>query len=297
MAHYLASRFDPLRCCLCQRFVRLVFLECLMITNGKILEIHENGYCVLKAHFPKRAIDACRRAFWPIFLKYIESHGHEPNRGPHRHFVPMPFQPPCFAPEFFFDMAVLNVIRGVMGPRVVADQWGCDVPLRGSCYQRFHVDYQRPLFEEVPDLSLPPYMLAVSFGLSTITAEHGPIEIAVGTHRMAREAAMRSIESSECDVRSVPLDVGDVLIRHPWALHRGTPNLTDTPRALVTIRYVRHWYADDSREVNAIPNATWQSLTQEQRAVLRFPVSPESFPLHHQTDRTALNEYAASSRH
>jgi hypothetical protein len=37
------------------------------------------------------------------------------------------------------------------------------------------------------------------------------------------------------------------------------------PRALATVRYVRRWYADDSREVNAIPNTIWQSLTQEVR--------------------------------
>jgi hypothetical protein len=55
-------------------------------------------------------------------------------------------------------------------------------------------------------------------------------------------------------------------------LHRGTPNATDTPRALVTVRYVRRWYADNSREVNAIPRAIWASLTQEQQEVMRFPI-------------------------
>lgn len=244
-----------------------------MITNENLLAIHENGYCVLRSCFSNSAIEACKEAFWPILLKHLESHGQEPNRGPYRHFLPMPFDPPCFAPEFFFDVAVLEVIRAVMGRRVVADQWGCDIPLRGSEYQRFHVDYQRPLFEEVPDLSLPPHMLVVSFGLGTITAEDGPIEIAIGTHRMTREEAMRSVESGGHDVHSVLLEVGDVLIRHPWALHRGTPNRTDIPRALVTIRYVRRWYADDSREVSAIPNAMWQSLTQEQKAAMRFPVA------------------------
>ena len=69
----------------------------------------------------------------------------------------------------------------------------------------------------------------------------------------------------------VPLEIGDVLIRNPWALHRGTPNMTDTPRAMVTIRYVRRWYADHSREVNPLPCAVWQSLTPEQRSVMRFP--------------------------
>jgi ectoine hydroxylase-related dioxygenase (phytanoyl-CoA dioxygenase family) len=184
----------------------------------------------------------------------------------------MPFEPPCFAPEFFFDTEVLNIVRGAMDDRIVADQWGCDVPVRGSDYQDIHPDYRRPLFAEATELVLPVYMLIVSFGLVGISSEHGPIEIAPGTHRMARKEAMRAVEAGEIGMRSVPLEIGDVLIRHPWALHRGTPNRTGTPRALLTIRYVRRWYADDSREVNSIPRKIWESLTSEQRSVMRFPV-------------------------
>src|SRR5260370_29288457 len=114
-------------------------------------------------------------------------------------------------------------------------------------------------------------MLVVSFGLVPITPAQGPIEIAPGTHRMPREAAMRSVECGESELRAVPLEMGDVLIRHPWALHRGTPNSTDIPRALGTVRYVRRWYADDSREANAIPSAIWRSLAREQQEVMRFP--------------------------
>jgi hypothetical protein len=242
--------------------------------NDAVLGIQENGYCVLRAHLPKCAVIACREAFWPILLKYIEDNEHHPNRGPHRHYLPMPFDSPCFAPEFFFDKTILDVIHAAMGSRVVADQWGCDVPVWGSEYQSFHVDFRRPLFEEAPDLSVPPYLLVVSFGLVDIEAKNGPIEIAVGTHRMAREVAMRTIETGECEVHPVLLEVGDLFIRHPWALHRGTPNLTDTPRALASVRYARRWYADDSRDVNPIPKAIWQSLTEEQRTVMRFPVEP-----------------------
>lgn len=184
----------------------------------------------------------------------------------------MPFEPPCFCPEFFFDAVVLSIVREAMDDRVVADQWGCDVSLRGSEYQDPHADYQRPLFAEAPNLELPVYMLAVSFGLVPIALENGPIEIAPGTQRLPRKVAMRAVESSEIAMQPVPLDVGDVLIRHPWALHRGSPNRTDTPRALVTIRYVRRWYADNSREVNPIPGTVWESLTEQQRSVVRFPL-------------------------
>ena len=174
-----------------------------------------------------------KTGFWPVLLTYLQNHRHEPNRGAHRHFLPMPFEPPCFVPEFFFDAQVLSIVHGVMDDRALADQWGCDVSLRGSDYQGVHADYQRPLFAEGPDLSLPVYMLVVSFGLVRIVPGNGPIEIAPGTHRMPRKEALRAVEAGEIEMQPVPLEIGDVLIRHPWALHRGTPNTTDTPRALV----------------------------------------------------------------
>jgi len=224
---------------------------------NSLAELRQKGFCVLRGHFPAVLIERCRAAFWPVLLDYLDRNRDKPNRGPCRHFLPMSFDPPCFAPEFFFDPAVLSIVRGAMDDRIVADQWGCDVPLLGSQHQNAHIDYQRPLFPEAPDLPLPPYMLVVSFGLVPIRLENGPIEIAHGTGPM----------------RPVPLEIGDVLIRHPWALHRGTPNTTATPRALVTIRYVRRWYADASREVCAMPAEVWRSLSPEQQALLRFPVT------------------------
>jgi hypothetical protein len=240
--------------------------------TDKIAELRDKGFCVLKAHLARSAIQNCREAFWPILLDYVERNRAQPNRGDYRHFLAMPLEPPCFAPEFFFDAGILSIVRGAMDERVVADQWGCDAPLKGSKHQDFHVDYERPLFPEIPGLSLPTYILVVSFGLMDITPAHGPIEIAPGTHRMPGSEALRCVKDAEIDTQSVTLDIGDVLIRHPWVLHRGTPNVTDTPRALLTIRYVRRWYADYSREVNALPLAVWQSLTAEQQSIMRFPL-------------------------
>jgi ectoine hydroxylase-related dioxygenase (phytanoyl-CoA dioxygenase family) len=129
------------------------------------------------------------------------------------------------------------------------------------------------LFTEWPELVAPPHMLVVSFGLSRIARVDGPIEIAPGTHRLPRAEALRAVKTGTIPLQPVELDVGDVLIRHPWALHRGSPNMTSTPRALVSIRYVRHWYADDSRDVNSIPRAVWNTLTDAQRRIMRFPVA------------------------
>lgn len=251
-----------------------------MLAEDKIAELYDKGFCLLKAHFSKSLVTACREWFWPILLDYVKRHYDKPNRGPHRHFLAMPFETPCFAPEFFFDPEVLTIVRGMMDERIVADQWGCDVAVKGSTHQGVHVDYQRPLFPEAPELLLPTYILVVSFGLSDITPAHGPIEIAPGTHRMPRNEALRSVEYAEIEMQPVPLEIGDVLIRHPWALHRGTPNIADTPRALVSIRYARHWYADYSREVNTVPRPVWQSLTPAQRSIMRFPIAENSVLIH-----------------
>jgi ectoine hydroxylase-related dioxygenase (phytanoyl-CoA dioxygenase family) len=238
-----------------------------------VTEINDLGFCVLRAHLRSSLVDACREAFWPTLQQYVEANADRPNRGPQRHFLPMPWDVNCYAPEFFFDSEVLSVVRGLMGDRAVADQWGCDVLLEGSCFQQFHADYQRPLFAEQPDLLLPHYMLAMSFGLVPITAENGAVEIVPCTHRIARNEALQQTASRILTPRTVPLEIGDILLRHPWALHRGTPNNTPTPRPLVTFRYVRRWYADDSREVNPIPAALWRTMTLEQQSMMRFPLA------------------------
>lgn len=248
-------------------------------TQDQVIEIRDEGYCILRGHLPRPLIDACRDSFWPVLLAYLEAHGHEPNRGLQRHFLPMPFETPCFAPEFFFDDEVLRIVRSVMDDRVVADQWGCDVSLDGSDYQGMHVDFQRPLFCEAPDLALPAYILVVSFGLVRIALENGPIEIAPGTHRLPRKDALRAVEAGEIGMQPVPLEIGDVLIRHPWVLHRGSPNRTGTPRPLASIRYARRWYADSSRPVLPLPHSVWNSLTPEQQNMMRFPVDDRSLHL------------------
>jgi hypothetical protein len=238
----------------------------------KAAELRLNGFCVLRSIFPSPLIDASREAFQPTLASYLAANITNPNRGPHRHFLPMPFQPFFLFSRFFFNPFVLEVVRLMLGETAVADQWGCDAPVLGSQYQEPHVDYQRPLFPDLPDLALPMYLLVVSFGLIRIDTACGPIEIAAGTHRMARDEAQRAVSAGDIPLKPVPLEIGDVLIRHPWALHRGTPKLKETPRALLTIRYVRPWYNDGSREVCPIPQSVWQSLSTDQRRILRFPV-------------------------
>ena len=92
------------------------------MTRESLLEVQQNGYCVLRSHFSQSIVNACREAFWPVLLGYLDARCEAPNPGPHRHFLPMPFASPCFVPEFFFDDVVLRIVRAAMDERVVADQ-------------------------------------------------------------------------------------------------------------------------------------------------------------------------------
>jgi len=188
------------------------------MTKEYLLELQEHGYCILKGHFSRGIVNACREAFWPVLLAYLHAHREAPNRGPHRHFLPMPFTPPCFAPEFFFDDEVLRIVRAAIDDRVVADQWGCDASVCGSAHQSPHFDYQRPLFPELPDLALPTYILVISFALFPVTLHNGPIEIARGTHRLPRKEALRAVESGDIPMEPVQTKEKRVVVEEAWPL-------------------------------------------------------------------------------
>jgi len=239
-------------------------------------ELKLKGFCVLNNVLPCDQIDRLREGFWQTLTDYLGKNAQFSNRGPNRHFMAMPFNPSTFSADFFFNPTILEMIKSVLGERMVIDQWGCDTAVLGSEYQQLHIDYQRPLFPEFPNLLLPPYMLIVSFGLLDIKQRNGAIEIAAGTHKLERERANCLVGSGTISLQPVELRKGDVLIRHPWALHRGTPNFTETPRTLVTIRYVRSWYEDRSRDVNPIPLTIWKNLTGDQKDLMRFQVVNDS---------------------
>ena len=75
------------------------------------IEIQDKGYGILRGHFAASQMNACRDAFWPRLSAYLETDGESPNRGPHRHFLPMSFEPRSFIQDFFFDNEVLRILR------------------------------------------------------------------------------------------------------------------------------------------------------------------------------------------
>ena len=50
-----------------------------------IQQILNQGYYILRKHFPVDAVAA-----------YLAEHADEPNRGPNRHYIDLPFRPPLY---------------------------------------------------------------------------------------------------------------------------------------------------------------------------------------------------------
>ena len=159
-------------------------------------QILVEGFCILRDQFPIPAIEACNEAFAPILRDYVAEHADNPNRGPCRHYITLPFEPPLYNPCFFDDNTVIAIASQILGEDFVIDQYASDTPLKGSVYQEIHGDVG-PLFRENPDFQHPPAILAVNFPFVDVTPAHGPFEVACGTHLLPKAEALRQIEDGE----------------------------------------------------------------------------------------------------
>ena len=230
-------------------------------------QILAEGFCLLRQHFPREAVEACRRAFAPKLDEYVAEHADKPNRGPCRHYIALPFEPPFYNPRFFDDDDVVAIVGRILGRDMCIDQYASDTPLQGSVYQDVHADIG-PLFDEEPHMWHPPALIAVNFPFVDVTPERGPFEVARGTHRLPKEEALGRIEEGEFPLEPLLLEAGDVLIRDPRCLHRGTPNRTDTPRGVAVIGIRRRWFSRN-RESNPVPRVVWEGLSERERQLMR----------------------------
>ncbi len=230
-------------------------------------EVRRTSCTVLRGCFPVETIEAWNEAFQPLLRRAIAEDGRNPNRGAARHYVTLPFHG-LFADARIIDNdAVMAVVERLVGTDGVLCQLASDTPLKGSDYQGLHRDTQL-LFPET-GVETPPYQLAVNFPLVDVTPERGPMEYAPGTHMTSKAEGLRRIESGEAPLLPVFLNRGDVMIRDVRHIHRGTPNLTDTPRPMVVIGYSRRWLFRPEVQTR-VPRETLDGLPERARRWLRF---------------------------
>jgi hypothetical protein len=235
--------------------------------DGFADEVRRESFCLLRDHLDGDVLRAWAAAFRPLLEENVATSADDPNRGPQRFYVTLPFAGVFADPRIVFDPDVLAICDRIVGPDMVMCQLATDTPLRGSDTQAVHRD-SPGLFPEW-DRQTPPYQLAVNFPLIDVTVENGPTEIARRTHLLSKDEGLARIASGESPLEPIAMRLGDVMIRDVRHLHRGTPNRTDVPRPMVVTGFSRAWLRRPEVSVR-IPQSTWDRLSDAQRRLLRF---------------------------
>ena len=231
-------------------------------------DLNRDGIVNIPGVFDRDLVQNWKRAFDALFRARQQRPGGLAPREQARYYLTFPWVAPFADPHVFANPTILGVLDRIFAQEYVMVQLGADVPLQGSDYQEIHRDY-RPLFTD--QIVTPLYALAVNFPLVEVTAENGPFQMARGTHVMPRDEALAKVKSGEIPIESFPMQPGDVSIRTPLALHRGSPNRTPEPRPMVVMGYVMHWLHTPKVELT-LPRDYYESLPESTRKMLRCQV-------------------------
>lgn len=231
-------------------------------------ELNRDGICVIRGLFDRRLIEEWADAFNELFQKRQNQPGGLAPREQSRYYLTFPWVSPFANVDVFANPVIMGILDRVFYQEYKMVQLGADIPVQGSDYQEIHRDF-RPLFSD--QIVTPLYALAVNFPLVEVTAENGPFQMARGTHVLPREEGLVKVAAGEIPIESFYMQPGDVMIRSPLALHRGSPNRTNTPRPMVVMGYVMHWLHTAKVDLT-VQRDYYESLPEEIRELLRCQV-------------------------
>lgn len=231
-------------------------------------DLKRDGVCVIRNLFRKELLEDWATAFDRLFQEKQSIPGGLAPREQNRYYLTLPWVPPFANQEVFANPVILGILDRVFAQEYRMVQLAADVPLQGSTYQEIHRDY-RPLFSD--DVVTPLYALAVNFPLVDVTEENGPFQMARGTHILPRTEGLAKVKVGDIPIESFHMQRGDVMIRTPLALHRGTPNRTAVPRPMVVMGYVMHWLYTPDADLT-LPRDYYESLSEPVKQLLRCHV-------------------------
>jgi hypothetical protein len=231
-------------------------------------DLSRDGICIIRGLFDPEMLKEWSRAFDQLFQERQDRPGGLAPREPNRYYLTLPWARPFADLNVFANPTILGVLDRTFPQDYVMVQFGADVPVKGSDYQETHRDF-RPLFTD--QVVTPLYAVAVNFPLVPVTDDNGPFEMAKGTHVIGRDEGLRKIERGDIPLERFTLDLGDAMIRSPLALHRGTPNRTDTPRPMIVMGYVMHWLHTPKVDLT-LPRDFYEGLPERAKSLLRCEV-------------------------
>lgn len=201
--------------------------------------IYGDGIIALPNAYPAQLIDRIRASIDVLYAQARATPQGALPRGPNRFYVEV-------APESidgFVEIAshpwFIAVCEAVLGPSWSIVEVGFDIPFPGATLQPWHRDFAAP-----DTTTMGRQINSLAFNLTTVdtTPEMGPFEIAPGTQwdlipecprgmfpvpaRWPRYEAKRVAKLAQ---------KGSISARSALTVHRGTANVSDTPRPVLVI--------------------------------------------------------------
>lgn len=229
-------------------------------------KINRIGYTILENVIPKDAVAQMAEAFAPLYQANLETIRNDPNRGPMRHYIVLPFAAPLYQSAFHGDPEIYAIARAILGEDVYCNQYASDTPAKGSVHQDWHADTTVE-FSEDGQLQ-PAKLICANTSFVDVTPENGPFEVSDGSHHDLE--AIEKLKSGDLDFTPLYLKVGDVLVRDPRCIHRGSPNTTDVPRCVAVLGFDQEGHERGGHLTeNGIHSDFYDSLSDDEQFMYR----------------------------
>jgi len=253
------------------------------------LLLHTRGYVILRGAIPPAAAAQAAEEFRRVFADCVASKdgdawyqvGRETGavfwERNHRWRIFPKLRGPLASPWVVANPLALELLRSTLGHDLRCKFVSSDTCLRGATVQAPHRELGAGETWE-------PRAYVVNVPLGPCGLDNGPIEVWYGGSHLWRNDVLAPLGFND-DVqdgtnaaaeglaaalpsRRLELELGDVVIRDPGLLHRGTVNHTPTPRSMLTACFFRRG-ADHSygEAAYSLDRELWESLEPEVRGL------------------------------
>jgi len=210
-------------------------------------EFRLNGFVILRGFLPPDYVASLWEQLLPILHGEKEKgdRGDSANkRGANRYSFDVGVYArllggPLADARYLANPVIEELVESILGPKTA---WGrgwsrIECAWKGSEYMGWHSDQ---VHDETADPTAPNRTVRVTYNIPVVdfTWANGATEFIPGTHVQPRAV----LEDALIDIPNVyavqpQLRRGDAILRDGNTLHRGAPNLTDLPRAMLDQTY------------------------------------------------------------
>ncbi len=210
------------------------------LKNRWLYELSLSGFIILRNFLPLDLIEALHELVEPILvgeIRRLEDGDPSGTRGAKRICLDLPPYIKFLKGPLDDERFRRNPIIGELADAFLGNwRYGstkAECPLPGSLYMNWHADTDDAFLEK----PLRPIRLTFNVPLLDVNDANGPMEIIPGSHRMHHHHLRQIYSIPQVHSLKILMRKGDCMLRDGNALHRGTPNLTDTPRILLGQTY------------------------------------------------------------